>query len=752
MWNSLLDQIQQRIDDAVDLLGDDEVEDFEQEDSAHVGLDTTLSLKGSALRQPPLSSSKSLDTGAGVERWEENELSEALLSPTTPEAFLRGPALVGTMPPASPTPLSSSSTHSLSVITSQSKPAALCDGGDVLPFATESPPCLPPSKEAGQQDSSSNVLFDATPSRAGGGLELQDGEASRSLEGLAAPPSLGASSAKSPPLEAVEVQNSSQPQPEGTPAMTTDPSSVLSASERALNAPCYPAPSLPVTAEPSPPPSSTAMARESSDLGQLLRFQEQLAKEMENVTTLQCENAYLKDRVSVLEEELANATASLAQSGEGERHISLLIEKLGRERERRKAVAEERSELKKRVQDLEEELEASRVREESWRSNQERVRGSQIAAQQRIAQLEKDAQICNALVDDLTTQLNEAKHSNGVLENQVEELRVSYATQLDTVKESSSGTADQLRHEVEQLRSSLQNLSNEYTTRVAGLEHEVQSASMRAHHAEVRLSEIEIESVNTLQDLRTELEDYQRCSATWKAEAQKTRNEYTELLDRYASLKRSRAEAEVDLRDRLGSESNTVLALRKGISEWEERYLALQESVSVLQTEIGEQRKVILQLESTIQKMKASSAERLDPPSSEVLLCASTPAEGRAPSSEPPQSALHLSGRLGGRLMSVPPPNPFVSVERSPWSDSTDRRTRERLQQEVVRQSAELERLRVASGEVEAWKEKYNRLQGEHDLLLQLYGQLEESVSVLKKKAAAVVSSAPDSASAAAAS
>lgn len=90
--------------------------------------------------------------------------------------------------------------------------------------------------------------------------------------------------------------------------------------------------------------------------------------------------------------------------------------------------------------------------------------------------------------------------------------------------------------------------------------------------------------------------------------------------------------------------------------------------------------------------------------------------------------------------MPAPPLNPFMSMERPAWSDSRDRKTRERLEQEVVRQSAELERVRAAVADAEVWKAKYDRLQEEHDLLLQLYGQLEEDVSALRKNGAGILS------------
>ncbi|CBZ24736.1 conserved hypothetical protein [Leishmania mexicana MHOM/GT/2001/U1103] len=695
------------------------------------------------MREQPVSSADNSDGGAGAEGLEEDELNELVIPSALPEPGLRRSAPAATVPPAPPTLPSSSATPGLSVVTLSPKPTTFSDPTDVTPSAAAGPQLVPASRETGEQHPSA-VPSDTNPSIAGSRLTPQAEEVTVAPEELAAPPPVSSLSAKSPSLEGADL-HSALLHAEGTTALTSNPTSASSTGKAIPSTSCPPSPSLPAATGPSPGPPSAVLG-ESSDIGQLLRFQQQLAEEMENVAKLQRQNASLRDRVSGLEEQLAGATSSLARTADSEQQISLLIERLGKERERHKAVAEERNQLKEHLQDLEEELEEYRVREEGWISGQKREQENAIAAQQCIAQLENDMRSCNAVVDNLRTQLKEAKHLNGVLQNQVEELKVSYSAQLDTVKESSSDTVDQLRQEVEQLRSSLQNLSTEYDTRTAELEREVQSANMHAHQAEARLSEMALGSVNTLQDLRSELEDSQRSSATWKAEAQKTRHEYTTLLEQYASLKRSRGAAEAELRDRLSYESNTVSALRKGIREWEDRYLALQESVGATQTEIEEQRKTIMQLESTIQKMKGSGADMLGQSQSEVLVSTNA-LPVKASFSEPSLSGSPLNETLGGRLMSAPPLNPFISMKRPAWSDSRDCKTRERLEQEVVRQSAELERVRAAAADAEVWKAKYDRLQEEHDLLLQLYGQLEEDVSALRKNGAGILSAAASSAS-----
>lgn len=734
MWSSLFDQIQQRIDDAVDLLGDEEAEETAGRAESSSAVATTSTAAPDNVALAPLSVPRRLaacssvsDAGADVgDAWGDDDDLKNL---GTPAQALQ-PAPRELAPHSSPvatvsvcdeseggsTPVAKRADDQQAIVV---QPAAVVQAE--TPPETESPPLL--AAPAAQSDESHPP---SPPEEEPPSQEVTPDivalEPSASLRSVVAahevmPPS------PPPPEELEEAPTAASKAFVMPGAVSLPPSSPSLASSSSTVTPALPSPSPPAT--------------ESQDVKQLLRFQRQLAEEMESAAQLQAENGALRSRVSALETELTAATAALAQTADVERQVSVLIEKLGKEKERHKAAAALSSELEEQVQDLEEELEDFRIREEKWLSGQEQHHANEKAAQQRIDHLESEALSRDTLVENLSAQLREARHQVGVLTNQVGELKVCHATQLDSVKESSSDVVEQVRREAEQLRNSLQQLSSEYDTRTAELERQVQQSNMRAHQAEARLSEMEFGSVNTLHDLRSELEDAQRSSATWKAEAQKTRNEYTELLDQYASLKRARAAAESDLRDRLGVESAAVAALRKASREWEERYQALQDSARSAQAEAEEQRRTIMQLESTVLKLKASSVEALSRAPSEPSIAGVTAAAKPTPSLEASLSGTGSSGRPTGRAMSALPLNPFANMERPAWGDAADRRTRERLEQEVVRQSAEVERLRTVAAEVAGWKTRHARLQEEHDLLLQLFGQVEEELRSLKGATAA---------------
>lgn len=808
MWSSFLDQIQQRIDDAADLLGDEEGEEVEVERAsaaqyAHAAGDPDMIMVGASMPIEHSSTTPRIVSGApvvegGADGWDEEELDGLVLPSLTtappapdvlPSATAREETAAGPSNALSVVQVASAITDSADdmkevanagkqkqkeeVKDSQNDEtvrSSLNSSQTQFPVAATAAAAPDADRAAKPNTPLEEVAVCSEKPAEPADLIASDGEGEPSILVAASPcekEEVGTSSDDTAGSadEAVALKEEEKIVEEHEASCAVDGHGVFEAIEDAREeeateeeAPedekaaeetiagaieevenakleSAPPPPPPAHAEKSPA-SPSSKPKEGGDVAQLLRFQQQLAEEMENVASLQRENSSLKGRVSVLESELSSATARLIKVAGCEEQISMLIEKLGKEKERHKMAANERSELEEHVQYLEEELEEYRVKEQTWLSGSEQQQQNESAAQQRIAQLEKELRSRDALTDDLNAKLRETVHQNGVLQRQVEELKASYSTQLDSVRETNSDTVDQLRREVEQLRSSLQSLSTEYDTRTAELEREVQQSNVRAHQAEARFSEVEFGSVNTLQELRSELEDSQRSIATWKAEAQKSRSEYTELLDQYALLKRSRAAAEAELRDRITAEAGIVAELRKGAQEWEARYQALQETLRAAQNDAEEQRKTVMQLEALNQKLKTATADGLNRSHSDVSL--GTPAAAKGSSLDVSLSGSPFNVRPGGRAAAAGVPmNPFANRERPVWGDSTDRKTRDRLEQEVVRQSTELERLRqelMASAE---WKSKFSELQAEHDVLLQLYGQLEEDMSSMTRKAAA---------------
>ncbi|KAL7699213.1 hypothetical protein NQL31_000030 [Lotmaria passim] len=773
MWSSFLGQIQQRIDDAANLLGDEEDEEAEVEEeriarhapiSSQSGLTAGSSAPQNSIRSAPQVVNAPISR-TWAQGWDEEDLDDLIQTTTA------------TTPPPAPSLATSTAEAPEPCVPVQSATAAEAvpdQAGNRRASSSGEDACDATCKEEAEAEvgkGASDLLqteLPATVAAAAFAVATAVQSASPSVpttsEAQPSPPPGGAAEEPAcsslPSLDTAAVADgaSAVPScPKGEPeapaeeqesardSATQDSSSpeVLAAAAAPLPPETGPmletvqeATAQPPSPSPPPPAQSSDTVKESSDVAQLLRFQQQLAEEMECVASLQKENTFLKGRVSALEGELSSANARLVKAAGNEEQIALLIEKLGKEKERHRAAANGRRELEERMQDLEEELEEYRVKEQGWIGGSEQQKQNENAAQQRIAQLERDLRARDTLTEDLNAKLCETAHQNSVLQRQVEELKASYSIQLDRVKETNSDTVDQLRSEVEQLRSSLQNLSTEYDARTAELEREVQQSNMRAHQAEARFSEAEFGSVTTLQDLRGELEDSQRSIAAWKAESQKTRSEYTELLDQYALLKRSRAAAESDLRERLAAESSAVAELRKDLQKWEARYEAQQEALREAQSESDEQKKTIMLLEAANQKLKTATTDILNRSQSDVSV--NSPAPTKGSSLEMSLMGSPFTSRTAPRgAAAAVPLNPFVNRERPVWNDTTDRKTRERLEQEVLRQSTEVERLRQVANENAEWKNKFLQLQTEHDLLLQLYGQLEDEVSSLKRSSAA---------------
>lgn len=769
MWSSFLGQIQQRIDDAANLLGDEEDEEAEVEEAriarhAPISSQSGLTAGSSAPQNSTRSAPQVVDapiSSTWAQGWDEEDLDDLIQTttattppPAPPLAMSTAEAPEPCLPVQSATAAeavpdqagnrrASSSGEDACDATCKEEAEAEVGKGAFDLLQTELPATFAVATAVQPASPSVPTTSEAQPSPPPGDA-AEEPACSSSLPSLdTAAVADGASAVPSCPKEESEAPAEEQESARDSATQDSSSPEVLAAAAAPLPLETEPVlktvqetTAQPPSPSPPPPAQSSDTVKESSDVAQLLRFQQQLAEEMECVASLQKENTFLKGRVSALEGELSSANARLVKAAGNEEQIALLIEKLGKEKERHRAAANGRRELEERMQDLEEELEEYRVKEQGWIGGSEQQKQNENAAQQRIAQLERDLRARDTLTEDLNAKLCETAHQNSVLQRQVEELKASYSTQLDRVKETNSDTVDQLRSEVEQLRSSLQNLSTEYDARTAELEREVQQSNMRAHQAEARFSEAEFGSVTTLQDLRGELEDSQRSIAAWKAESQKTRSEYTELLDQYALLKRSRAAAESDLRERLAVESSAVAELRKDLQKWEERYETQQEALREAQSESDEQKKTIMLLEAANQKLKTTTTDIFNRSQSDASV--NSPAPTKGSSLETSLMGSHFTSRTAPRgAAAAVPLNPFMNRERPVWNDTTDRKTRERLEQEVLRQSTEVERLRRIANENAEWKNKFLQLQTEHDLLLQLYGQLEDEVSSLKRSSAA---------------
>lgn len=482
---------------------------------------------------------------------------------------------------------------------------------------------------------------------------------------------------------------------------------------------------------PHPPASQdsgdAARKDETTEVSLLLRFQQQLAEEMETTASLHEDKRALSLQVKKLEEELRIQSAKLLSLSNSEEQISVLIEKLGKETERRKVASGERAQLRDVKRDLEEEVEEYRQKEQQWLSECEGLQQNADAAEQRIGELEMGVAGYREKAADLEIKLEEITHQNELLRRQVEELKSSYAMHLDTVRESNSDTVDMLRREVEQLRTTLQNLSVQDEARTAELEKEVHRATLRAHHAEERMSEMQFGSVNSLHDLRHELESAQQIISNLKAEVRRTQSEYTDLSNQHAALTRSRATVEATWRERLMEEAGTNIVLKKANKELEERCESLQAKVQTAVREAEDERKNVLELEALNQQLR-TSIEGLSPHGSESHGSGQV---SRVVSVATPSSPINVS-RGGFRAVAQTPVNPFFHAERASWCSEAESKTRERLEQELLHQSVEIDRLRCVERERNELKSTLSQLRKEQDLLMQLYGELEERTRTKK--------------------
>lgn len=538
------------------------------------------------------------------------------------------------------------------------------------------------------------------------------------------------------PVESREEEATAVPAP-----VTSPPPPTPSTTTTTTNATITPAPppQAAATASPEAPslPSSSAV-----DVEQLLRFQQQLAAEMERSSALSEENESLKRRLAIAEREAAAARKQVSEFSNAEAELSTLIERLGREKERSKTISEERKVLRERVRTLEQQLEEYQVKESAWQHGQQEQQQERGNAQQYIIRLEEEANRRVAQIDDLERKLTEAQHAKEVLTGQLQEAQRTHQERVEALEENSSGTVEHLQREVARLKESLQRTTAEYDERSSELERELSQANRRAHQAELRLSDLEHGSVGALRDLRSELEDMQSRVVSLTTELNAAREEHGELLEQYGALKRARLADEANYKERVLAQGALVATVKEERLAVERECAGLRQRLQTALQEAEDAKKKAQTAEASLAQMKSSLEEARRTPddsgAATPLVHSGSGVHLQRPSLYTPADV--SSSRVG---RAAPPVNPFLFTERDrPGLDTTDNKTRVRLEKEILRQSVELERLKKVEVEAAQTKKKLVELSAQHDILLQMFGQLEEEARQREQEAQAKASPA----------
>ncbi|RHW67197.1 hypothetical protein DPX39_000060500 [Trypanosoma brucei equiperdum] len=435
--------------------------------------------------------------------------------------------------------------------------------------------------------------------------------------------------------------------------------------------------------------------------GQLLRFQALLAEEMETSQRLNDENKRLTQSILSLQKEV-NSLRNLKRSTvDKEKMASLekegveLSEQLGRERERSKQLLERKAEAEDRVVSLERQLRQGAA-DYNELQNIAAARQTQCEATRRQ-------------VNELTIQLEEKNRRVQELQGEVSR----YVSELNHRCDTANDVVESLKREKEVFVSSLHRNQMEYELHIQQLEKKLLQAEHRADRAETRLVEHERGSLNPLRELRAALDDTERQKKQLLEEAALAAEECAALKRDHVVVVESYKQQLAGVQNELRAAVDERTASIQELLQWKGRHTQVQK-------ELGDA------------LIRAAQAEALNKQIKQPADAVCTGIQ--------PRSGSRCSSSIAAAEPSFVPSQPLTPVDvcanntclallhfhtDGPTSD-VSRGGRERMEKELVRQAVEIESLRRYKDEVEELRKKLAALAAQHDLLMQMYGQLQE--------------------------
>ncbi|KEG07932.1 hypothetical protein DQ04_08441020 [Trypanosoma grayi] len=485
-----------------------------------------------------------------------------------------------------------------------------------------------------------------------------------------------------------------------------------------------------------PPPAGTHQddAGGVVEEGQLLRFQRQLAEEMEVSQLLREENQRLTRSVAVLEKEVGALRHAKKNAADPqklaavEREGAELATQLGKERERNKSLQEKKMQLEGRITALEDKIVQYAAKEEEWRQRVETSGAKFHASQEEVQELSAQLDAQGEVVRELQQQLSTAQRSHADLEASYHQELSRHKSEMNHERENISDTLETLRREKESLVASLQRSQTAYERRLQEVEDKLVLANRRADNAETRLTDHERGSLGPLRELRTTMDDMERQKKLLLEEI-----EYA--TEECAALRRSRAADSESFAQRLANARNELQAARdeksaveQELLHWKGRHAQLQKALDVALERASRAEALSEQLSVAVEEAR----RRVDNISGSG---SSSKKPNNNNNNVTPKPSLHVEEEVAVGVLS---PSLDMSgshtrlalfqVESSETSADVCRGGRGRVERELVRQAVEIERLRRVETEAAATQQKLATLVAQHDLLMQMYGQLQEEL------------------------
>eukprot|EP00796_Vickermania_ingenoplastis_P004309 gene4310-3124_t len=455
-----------------------------------------------------------------------------------------------------------------------------------------------------------------------------------------------------------------------------------------------PSSSTPETTKNDPP----SLSREQEAL---LKFQDQLAKEMNGNDQLKRENEKQRRELAELRTILADKTAEAKQ-------VPLLAAKLSESKEKYEQLKSELQQRKDEIEQMQEELQESVEELMNVKNELQRSKEAERAAQECIDELEVLSERKSAQLGAIQTKMNELREENMNLVSQLTKLKEE-ASSVDTeIHQKLLDEKIRLEAEIERLASELQSSVIEYEKRIQHMDEEVFEATTRANDAEMRLEEMEHNSVYSLQTVRTDVESMQALLTQMSSMKASVEAQCDELRKENSRLRAQKKSDVQKLDDIIASQSSQIKELTKTNSSLKEQIDALEKEktnltkrVSAAEKEVGDLRQREWSLATQSQQMQPSEKnqeEHFD---------------------EKPSQRMSYSSRAANIYPIMPMPN--------------DVRSNPKLENEVIRQSLQIKELRAELDSYNTLKRDHFDLKRKHEVLLVMYGEAQELIARLQE-------------------
>ncbi|CCW66842.1 unnamed protein product [Phytomonas sp. Hart1] len=419
-----------------------------------------------------------------------------------------------------------------------------------------------------------------------------------------------------------------------------------------------------------------------------------------------------------------------------------VIEEFGQSKKSNIINTEDRRMLLVRIGELELIVRDYQEKEDTWRKVQNEQQESLISFQHQELKLEEELKQRKACIVELSKKLSNTQQSDTFFESKLQTMDTKHTNTVNDLNRHYLEVQNRLENEIKDLREAMHRSRVELDEQACESERKICKANQRVHFATMHLAEAELRSANFLSDLKAELQDTQKRIIILSSALDKARNETVDILEKYDNLKREQTVEKNNHREHQLRQAAALSEANKEIQLSKRQVGIFQEKLLTTQREVEELKRRCIMLEAV--NMQKTVPENSDV-NIEMIIDQEHDTLSKTANRFTDET---LSQTSSSMLATKQRQNDSVSHSRvfcpsSPLEanvlfsfmnrDDTAVKSCDRLEKEIIRQAAEIGRLKGIEMEAADLRKKLAELKKKNDLLLQMYGQLEEEYDTHKE-------------------